>query len=139
MLIPKKVKHRKWQKGRGLNRISPATTITTLDFGEFGLKAMSASWVSSRQLEAARRAIVYFMKKGGKIWIRVFPDKPVTSKGTHFTMGSGKGAPEYFVANVCPGTMLFEISGLPQAIAVEALNRASHKLPVKTKIIMKKQ
>ena len=135
MLIPKKVKHRKWHKGRGRFRVTQATSLINLDFGDYGLKAMSAAWVSSRQLEAARRAIVHFMKKGGKIWIRVFPDKPITTKGTHFTMGSGKGSPDHFVAIVRPGTMVFEISGLPRDIAIEALNRASHKLPVKTKTI----
>jgi large subunit ribosomal protein L16 len=135
MLLPKKVKHRKWQKGRSRNKSHVATTLINLDFGDYGLKSTGRGWVSSRQLEAARRAIVYFMKKGGKIWIRVFPDKPITSRGTHFTMGSGKGAPEYFVAIVNPGTMIFEISGLPKEQSLEALRRAAHKLPVKTRII----
>lgn len=112
-----------------------ATTLINLEFGDYGLKSMSNGWVSSRQIEAARRAMVRYIKKGGKIWIRIFPDKPITSKGTHFTMGSGKGAPEYFVAVVKPGTIIFEMSGVPEELAKQAMRLASYKLPVKTKFI----
>ena len=138
MLVPKKVKHRKWHKGRGRFRVKTATSLVHLDFGEFALKATSSGWVNSRQIEAARRSIVHYIKKGGKLWIRIFPDKPITSKGTHFTMGSGKGAPEYFVAIVKPGTVMFELSGVTREVAKEAMRLASHKLPVKTKFIVKK-
>ncbi|PIR93694.1 50S ribosomal protein L16 [Candidatus Falkowbacteria bacterium CG10_big_fil_rev_8_21_14_0_10_39_11] len=135
MLVPKKVKHRKWHKGRSRFKSHKATSLTNLDFGDYGIKATTRNWVSSRQIEAARRAMVHYIKRGGKIWIRLFPDKPVTSKGTHFTMGSGKGAPEYFVHIVRPGTVMFEMSGVTPEVATEALRRASHKLPVKTKLI----
>ncbi len=135
MLMPKKTKHRKWHKGRGLNSNSPATRITKIDFGEFALKATTASWVNSRQIEAARRAMTRYIKRGGKVWIRIFPDKPVTSKGSQATMGSGKGAPEYFVAVVKPGTIIFEMAGVTKELAEEAMRLASHKLPVKTKFI----
>lgn len=135
MLMPKKTKHRKWQKGRGRKSNSPATRTTTVDFGQFALKATTGSWVNSRQIEAARRAMTRYIKRGGKIWIRIFPDKPVTSKGSQSTMGSGKGAPEYFVAVVKPGTILFEMSGVTIEQAREAMRLASHKLPVKTKFV----
>lgn len=135
MLIPKKVKHRKWQKGRGRFRTKVATTLINLDYGDFGLKATSAGWVNSRQIEAARRSIVRYLKKGGKLWIRIFPDKPITSKGTHFTMGSGKGSPEYYVAIVKPGTVLFEMSGISRDLAKECLLAAAHKLPVKCRFV----
>src|SRR3989339_264522 len=135
MLVPKKVKHRKWHKGRGRFRAHRATSLTSLDFGDYGIKSTTRGWVSSRQIEAARRAKVRYIKRGGKIWILLFPDKPITSKGTHFTMGSGKGAPEYFVHVVRPGTVLFEMSGVTRELANEALRRAAHKLPVKTKFV----
>lgn len=138
MLVPKKVKHRKWQKGRGLNKVKVATRTTNLDFGEFGLKAMTAAWVDSRQIEAARRAMTRHMKRGGRVWIRIFPDKPITAKGSQSVMGSGKGAPDHYVAVVKPGTILFEMDGVTREIANEALNLASYKLPVKTKFICKK-
>jgi large subunit ribosomal protein L16 len=137
MLSPKKVKHRKWHKGRRRFRPSVATRYVDLEFGDYGLKAATRGWISSRQIEAARRAMVRYTRKGGKIWIRIFPDKPITSKGTHFTMGSGKGAPEYFVAVVKPGTVLFEMSGIPAEAAREAMDRAAHKLSVKTKFVSK--
>jgi large subunit ribosomal protein L16 len=139
MLMPKKVKHRKWMKGRGRFRLGAAQTLTGLDYGEFGLKSLTKAWVTSRQLEAGRRVMVRYIKKGGKIWTRVFPDKPITTKGTHFTMGSGKGAPEYFVAVVKPGTMIFEVSGLTKTQALEALTFASHKLPVKAKVVTREK
>jgi large subunit ribosomal protein L16 len=137
MLIPKKVKHRKWQKGRSRRKQLKASRYLSVDFGDYGLKATSTGWVTSREIEAARRAMVRFTRKGGKIWIRIFPDKPITSKGTHFTMGSGKGAPEYFVAIVRPGTVMFEISGITEEAAREALKQASYKLRVKTKVVTK--
>jgi len=138
MLIPKKVKHRKWQKGRGRNKAMLASRMTDLAFGQFGLKAQTAAWVNSKQIEASRRAISRFIKRGGKIWIRIFPDKPVTAKGSQSTMGTGKGAPDHYVAVVRPGTVVFEISGVPVDQAKEAMRLAGHKLPVKTKFIFKK-
>ncbi|MBT5338268.1 50S ribosomal protein L16 [Candidatus Falkowbacteria bacterium] len=135
MLTPKKTKHRKWHKGRGRNRDTKASRATEVSFGQFGLKATTASWVSSRQIEAARRSITRYVKRGGKVWIRIFPDKPVTSKGSQATMGSGKGAPEYFVAVVRPGTVIFELAGVTEEIAKESMRLAGHKLPVKTKFV----
>ena len=136
MLMPKKVKHRKWQKGRSRKR-AVDTRGTTLAFGNFGLKAESAAWVSSRQIEAARRALTNFIKRQGKIWIRIFPDKPVTVRPPEITMGGGKGNPEYFVFPVRPGRILFEMDGVSSDVAKEALRLAGHKLPVKTKIVSK--
>ena len=134
MLVPKKVQHRKWQKGR--NRFSGvATSLLELSFGDHGLKAMTRARVTSRQIEAARRVVVRYMRKGGKLWIRIFPDHPITTKGTHFTMGSGKGSPDHFVFIVKPGMMLFEISGLTRAMAKEALEFAADKLPLKAKFV----
>ena len=132
MLIPKKVKHRKWQKGRGRFRNLLATRATEVSFGEYGLKAMTASWVTSKQIEAARRALTHFVKRGGKIWIRIFPDKPVTQKGAQSVMGSGKGAPDHYVVVVRPGTVMFEIAGVTEKIAQESMRLAGHILPVKT-------
>ncbi len=136
MLMPKKVKHRKWQKGRGRNRRT-ATSRLTVDFGDYGIKAISSSWVTSRQIEAARRAITNFTKRGGKVWIRIFPDKPITFHGNENVMGSGKGAVDHYVAVVKPGTVMFEIGGVPEATAKEALRLAGHKLPVRTKVVKK--
>jgi len=135
MLMPKKVKHRKWQKGRKRNQ-GIATTNTELVFGSFGLKTMRHGWITSRQIEAARRAITHYVKRGGKLWIRIFPDKPVTKKGAEVPMGGGKGAPEHFVAVVKPGTVIFEIEGITQEKAQEAMRLAGHKLPVKTKFVI---
>jgi len=137
MLTPKKVKHRKWQKGRGRARDSVATRTIDVSFGQFGLKAMTAGWIDSRQIEAARRAITRHVKRGGKVWIRIFPDKPVSSKGSQTTMGGGKGGPEKYVAVVKPGTVMFEMDGVTEEIAKESLRLASHKLPVKTRFIVK--
>lgn len=136
MLMPKKVKHRKWQKGRGRNR-RVATSRLTVAFGEYGLKAISSSWVSSRQIEAARRAITNCTKRGGKVWIRIFPDRPVTNHGNESVMGSGKGAVDHYVAVIKPGVVMFEIGGVSEAEAKEAMRLAGHKLPVRTKIIKK--
>lgn len=136
MLIPKKVKHRKWQKGRLTGR---ATSKTKLDFGSYGLKSLGRAWITSRQIEAARRAMTRFIQKGGKIWIRIFPDKPVTRHGSEVPMGGGKGAVDHYVTVVRPGTMLFEMDGVERDVAAEAMRLASHKLPVKTKFITKER
>lgn len=134
MLIPKKVKHRKWHKGRARN-IRQATDKITLAFGSYGLKAQGPAWISARQIEAVRRVLTRYLRKGGKVWIRIFPDKPITKKGSEVPMGSGKGAVEHYVAPVRPGTVLFELDGLPEAQAREALTRAAHKLPCKSTVI----
>src|SRR3989344_7170752 len=130
MLMPKKVKHRKWQKGRLKGQASAGTTIS---FGKYGLKALENCWLTSRQIEAARRAMMHFIKRGGKIWIRVFPDKPVTQKGEQSVMGSGKGAVDHYVAVVRPGTVLFEMDGVGEDVAREALRLAGHKLPTRVR------
>jgi len=132
MLFPKKVKHRKWQKGRSKGK---ETRGTELAFGSFGLKALEAKWLTARQIEAARRAMTRYVQRGGKIWIRVFPDKPVTKKGVEVPMGGRKGSVDHYVFPVRPGRILFEMDGVPAEMAREALRRASHKLPIKTKII----
>ncbi|KKR08532.1 MAG: 50S ribosomal protein L16 [Parcubacteria group bacterium GW2011_GWC2_39_14] len=137
MLTPKKVKHRKWQKGRGRDRESVATRMVDISFGQYGLKAITAGWIDSRQIEASRRAITRHIKRGGKVWIRIFPDRPVSSKGSQTTMGGGKGNPDKYVAVVKPGTIMFEMDGVAEDIAKEALRLASHKLPVKTRFIAK--
>jgi len=134
MLFPKKVKHRKWQKGRSKGK---ETRGTELSFGSYGLKSLDARWITSRQIEAARRAITRYVQRGGKIWIRIFPDKPVTKKGTEVPMGGGKGSVDHYVFPVKPGRILFELDGVPEEVAKEALRRAGHKLPVKTKIVSK--
>ncbi len=134
MLMPKKVKHRKWWKGR--HRTSVATRGTTLSYGQFGLQvAHGDAWLTSRQIEAARRTMTRYIKRRGKVWIRVFPDKPVTSKGTEMPMGGGKGAVDHFTVPIYPGRILFEIDGVPENVAKEAIRRAGYKLPVKTKFI----
>lgn len=134
MLAPKKVKHRKWQKGttKGMSR-----GALELAFGSFGLKSMGTCWMTARQIEAARRAMTRYIQRGGKIWMRVFPDKPVTKKGAETPMGGGKGSPDHFVAIVKPGRILFEMDGVSKNIAEEAMRLASHKLPIKTKFVAK--
>lgn len=134
MLIPKKVKHRKSHKGRARNK-RVASTKTSIAFGSVGIKATTGAWVTSRQIEAARRAMTRAIKRGGKIWIRIFPDKPVTSKGSEMPMGKGKGAVDHYVAVIRPGTVMFEMGGISDELARHALELASHKLPMKTKII----
>ncbi|MBF8280306.1 MAG: rplP [Candidatus Magasanikbacteria bacterium] len=134
MLLPKKVKHRKWHKGRRRNT-GIATSKTTVAFGAFGLKSMEYGWVSSRQIEAARRVITGFVKRGGKVWIRIFPDKPITQKGSETPMGKGKGAVDHYVAIVKAGTVMFEIDGVPSADAKKALHLAGYKLPVTSKVV----
>jgi len=136
MLMPKKVKHRKWHKGRKRN-LGISSSRRELNFGAYGLKAMSHAWVTARQIEAARRSLTHYLKRGGKVWIRIFPDKPVTKKGAEVPMGSGKGAPDHFVAVVKPGVILFEMEGVPMDKAQAAMRLASFKLPLKTKFIHK--
>lgn len=130
--MPKKTKFRKQQKGR---RHGFATRGTNVDFGEFALKAEGRGYITSRQIEAARKAIMHFTKRGGKLWIRIFPAKPITKKPAETRMGSGKGAVDHYVAVVLPGKVLFELGGLTKTIAEEALTKAAHKLPIKTRFI----
>jgi len=132
MLQPRKVKHKKMQKGRSKG---VETRGTTLAFGSFGLKAMDTKWIAARQIEAARRAIIRYLKKGGKLWIRIFPDKPVTSKGTEVPMGGGKGSVSHYVFPVKPGRIIFELAGVDEETAKEAFKKASAKLPIKTKFV----
>lgn len=134
MLSPRKVKHRKWQKGRSLDR-KLETRGATLAYGTFGLKAETGDWLTARQIEAARRTITNHLKREGKIWIRVFPDKPITKKPSEVTMGGGKGAVDHYVVPVRPGRILFEVDGVQPAVAREALRLASFKLPVKTRVV----
>ena len=130
MLQPKRVKYRKSHRG---HRRGVAQVGNTLTFGEFGLQALEGTWMTARQIEAARRAIVHHLRRGGKLWIRVFPDKPVTKKPAETRMGSGKGSLDHWVAVVKPGRMLFEVSGIREEVAREAMRLASHKLPIDTK------
>ncbi len=134
MLIPKKVKHRKQHRGR---RRGMARRGATIAFGTFGLQAMEPTWLSSRQIESARIAISRAMRRGGKLWIRVFPDKPISKKAAETRMGKGKGEPEEWVAVVKPGRIIFEVSGVDEGLAREAMRLASHKLPLKTQFIQR--
>ena len=134
MLMPKRVKHRKVQRGR---RAGMAKGGTSVSFGDFGLMAEEVCWLTSRQIEAARRAMTRSVKRGGKIWIRIFPDKPATKKPAETRMGSGKGAPDHWVAVVKPGRILFEMAGVDHESAVEAMRLASHKLPVQTRVVVR--
>ena len=134
MLIPKKVKHRKWHKLKS-SGLQKATTKLSLSFGEYGLKALTPAWVTSRQIEAARRTMSRSIKRGGKIWIRIFPDKPITKKPAETRMGTGKGGVEYYVAVVKPGRILYEMEGVAEDIAKEAFRLAGHKLNVKTRLV----
>ncbi len=134
--MPKKVKHRKQFKGRRRAK-GVASRKTELSFGSFGLKAVGFAWMTARQIEAVRRTLIRALKKGGKIWIRVFPDKPVTTKGNEIPMGGGKGAVDHYVVAIKPGTVLFEMDGVPADAAKEAMRLASYKLPVKTVYITK--
>ena len=136
MLIPKKVQHRKWHKGRKRG-LGVATRAAELSFGEFGLKSLEHGWVTSRQIESVRRVLTRYVRRGGKIWIRIFPDKPVTMKGNETPMGGGKGSPDHYVAVVKPGTVLFELGGVPKDQSLEAINLAGYKLGVKTKFVEK--
>jgi large subunit ribosomal protein L16 len=136
MLSPRRTKFRKQQRGRmtGL-----ATRGNTLNFGDFALQATEPAWITSRQIEASRRAMTRYIRRGGKIWIRIFPDKPVTMRPAETRMGSGKGSPEFWVAVVKPGRILFEIAGVPEATAREAMRLAANKLPIKTKFISREE
>ena len=132
MLLPKRVKYRRVQRGRMTGKATRGNTIT---YGEYGLQATEPAWITSNQIEAARVAMTRYTKRGGQVWIKIFPDKPVTKKPAETRMGSGKGSPEYWVAVVKPGRIMFEIAGVSDEIAREALRLASHKLPIKTKIV----
>ena len=134
MLQPKRVKFRKTHKGR---RRGKAYLANTVAFGDFGLQALEAAWLTARQIEAARRAITHHVKRGGNVWIRVFPDKPITKKAAETRMGSGKGAPDHWVAVVKPGRIMFEMAGVTEQIAKEAMRLAAHKLPIETKFVVR--
>lgn len=134
MLMPSKVKYRKQQRGKRAGRAERGSTVC---FGDYGLKALEATWMTARQIEAARIAMTRFIKRGGKIWIRVFPDKPITKKPTEVRMGKGKGAPDAWVAVIKPGRVLFEMEGVDVVTAREAMRLASHKLPMKTKFVVR--
>ena len=136
MLMPKKVKHRKQFKGR---MTGAASGGTELNFGDFGLQALECGWLSARQIEAARRAMTRYIKRGGKIWIRVFPDKSLTKKPAETRMGKGKGSPDSWVAVIRPGVMLYEMQGVEEDVAREAFRLAAHKLPMKTKFVIREE
>ncbi len=136
MLVPKKVKHRKWQKGRSRSRMVETRGVK-VSFGQYGLKAESSAWINSRQIEAARKVFTRSMQKTGKLWIRIFPDKPITRRPPEVTMGGGKGAPDHYVFPVRPGRVLFEIDGISEDAAREAMRKAGAKLPVKTKFVIR--
>ena len=132
MLLPKRVKYRKQMRGRMTGK---ATRGNVVNYGEFGLQAQEPAWITSRQIEAARVAMTRYTKRGGKVWIKIFPDKPVTQQPAETRMGKGKGSPEYWVAVVKPGRVMFEIGGVSEEVAREALRLAAHKLPIKTKVV----
>ena len=134
MLMPKRVKYRRVQRGRMKGKATRGNVVT---YGEFGLQAQEPCWITSNQIEAARIAMTRYTKRGGQVWIKIFPDKPVTAKPAETRMGSGKGSPEYWVAVVKPGRVMFEIAGVSEETAREALRLASHKLPYKTKVVSK--
>lgn len=136
MLQPKKTKYRKMMKGR---MKGTETRGTKLEFGQYALQAVEPGWITSRQIEAARRAMTREIKRGGNVWIKIFPDKPITAKPAETRMGSGKGSPEYWVAVVKPGRVLFEMNGVSEEVAKEAMRLASHKLPIKCKFVTKAQ
>jgi large subunit ribosomal protein L16 len=133
MLMPKRVKYRKKQRGKMKGNAQSGNYVA---FGKYGLKALESGWITSRQIEASRVAITRHVKRGGKVWIRIFPDKPVTKKPAETRMGKGKGSPEYWVAVVRPGRVMFELEGVPMELAKEAMRLASHKLPIKTKFVI---
>jgi len=136
MLMPRRVKYRKLQRGRMKGKARRGNTIA---YGEYGLQALEPSWITANQIEAARIAMTRHIKRGGKVWIKIFPDKPVTAKPAETRMGSGKGSPEYWVAVVKPGRILFEISGVSEEVAKRALKLASYKLPIKCKIVKREE
>ena len=134
MLMPKRVKYRRVHRGRMKGKALRGNTLT---YGEYGLQALEPCWMTANQIESARRAMTRYIKRGGNIWIKVFPDKPVTAKPAETRMGSGKGSPEYWVAVVKPGRMLFEMGGVSEEVAKEAMRLAAHKLPIKTKFVVR--
>ena len=136
MLMPKRVKHRKQMRGRMKGK---AQRGNFLAYGDFGLVATQPGWITSNQIEAARQAMTRYTKRGGQVWFKIFPDKPVTAKPAETRMGSGKGAPEYWVAVIKPGRVLFEIKGVSEEVAREALRLASHKLPIKSKVLKREE
>ena len=136
MLLPKRVKYRRVHRGRLTGKAMRGNTVT---YGDYGLQATEPAWISSRQIEAARIAMTRYIKRGGQVWIKIFPDKPITEKPAETRMGSGKGSPEYWVAVVKPGRVMFEIGGVSEELAREAFRLASHKLPIKTKFVVKEK
>ena len=136
MLLPKRVKYRRVHRGRLTGKALRGNTVT---YGDFGLQALEPAWITSRQIEAARIAMTRYIKRGGQVWIKIFPDKPITEKPAETRMGSGKGSPEYWVAVVKPGRILFEIKGVPEEAAREALRLAMHKLPIKCKFVKREE
>ncbi len=136
MLLPKRVKHRRVQRGRLKGKATRGNTVTN---GQFGIQALEPAWITSNQIEAARIAMTRHIKRGGKVWIKIFPDKPITEKPAETRMGSGKGSPEYWVAVVKPGRVLFEIAGVDEELAREALRLAANKLPIKCKFVTKEE
>ena len=136
MLLPKRVKYRRVQRGRMKGKATRGNKVT---YGDYGLQALEPAWITSNQIEAARIAMTRYTKRGGKVWIKIFPDKPVTQKPAETRMGSGKGSPEYWVAVVKPGRVMFELGGIPEATAKEALRLAANKLPIKCKFVTKEE
>ena len=136
MLVPKRVKHRREFRGKMRGEAKGGKEVT---FGEYGLQAVESHWITNRQIEAARIAMTRYIKRGGQVWIQIFPDKPITAKPAETRMGSGKGSPEYWVAVVKPGRVLFEMNGVSEEVAKEAMRLASHKLPIKTRFVTKAQ
>ena len=136
MLLPKRVKYRRQQRGRLTGAATRGNTVT---YGEFGLQALEPAWITSNQIEAARIAMTRYIKRGGKVWIKIFPDKPITAKPAETRMGSGKGSPEYWVAVVKPGRVMFEIGGVSEELAKEAMRLAANKLPIKCKFLTKEE
>jgi large subunit ribosomal protein L16 len=136
MLLPKKVKHRKCHKPRGRNK-GNANSKNRVDFGDFGLKSLGHSRITSQQIESARKVITRYIQKGGQMWTRIFPDRPVTEKGDEMPMGGGKGEPSYYACNVKPGTIMFEVGGIEEEQAREALDKAGYKMPIKVKVVSK--
>lgn len=136
MLVPKRVKHRKQHRGSMAGKAHKGNKVI---YGEYGMQALEPAWITNRQIEAARIAMTRYMKRGGKVWIKIFPDKPITAKPAETRMGSGKGSPEYWVAVVKPGRVMFEVAGVSEEIAREALRLAGHKLPIKTKFVKREE
>ena len=136
MLMPKRVKFRRVQRGRLKGKASRGNTVTN---GQYGLQALEPAWITSNQIEAARIAMTRYIKRGGQVWIKIFPDKPITEKPAETRMGSGKGSPEYWVAVVKPGRVMFEMDGVAEEVAKEAMRLASHKLPIKCKFVVRKE